>query len=261
MLRKADEHSLRYTALLQSIFTDAQVSRVPPENEQAPAVREEGNKAFIVDYPILRVLTNDFNYRVRSTTAVCYRNSTTKNWTRVSLEDGIPMDNDVLNHIKETYNTIVGECCKLNQNLFTEVIRSEFQENPKPDGDFTILTFGINDRRLGKILELFDDIDLKLEDLFTDELEAKRIIESYYKSLFNEQSLNKGKWVTSNVSFVTNDNIISDSNVLYNIKRNAQSTIIEGIGHDESHDGIVARVSSLKVARFIEEITKPEFVA
>ncbi len=219
---------------------------------------EEGNKAFIIDFPVITVTTSVSEYEVRSTTAVCFKNSSTKNWTRVSLKGGIPLDDKTkLSNVKETFNKIADKCCAINREIFTKAVKNEFDKDPKSIGEFTILTFGITDKKLGKYLDLFDDIDLKLQELFSDEAEAKRLIESYYKSLFNENELTSGQWATSNVSFVNKDNILRDSNVLYKIEKINNNTIIEGIGYDESTDGIVAKISSLKVAKIIENILNP----
>lgn len=221
-----------------------------------PKVREEGKKVFIVDYPIISASKGDLIYNIRITTAICFKKSSSKNWTRVSIEKGVSFENNRLIEVKNSFNEIVNICCKLNQQIFIDVAIEEINNSPSSIGDFTIMTFGITDDKLGKCLELFDDFDLKLKSLFTSDHEAKRLIESYYKSLFNKASLGKGDWATDNVSFVTNDNYVADSNVLYNIESKGNSITIEGIGHDESSEGVVAKISSLKVAYLIEEIRK-----
>jgi len=219
-------------------------------------VEEEGDTAYIVDNPVIIAKWKSFNFKIRTTIAVCYKESSTKNWTRVSLEDGISLeDNSNLDIIKKLYDEIANICCEINHRVFATTLEELYDRKAKSVGDFTIITFGVRDKQLGKYLELFDDVDLRLKELFTNE-SAKNLIENYFKDLHNRNSEDfhindkNNYWIKSSSNVLDEDNYLLNSNVLYNINVKKNGIFAFGLGADESVDGSLANLSSLKLAKF-----------
>ena len=224
------------------------------ENQETRII-EEGDFAYIIDNPILEAKWEEFIFRIRITIAVCYKQMSTKSWTRVSLKNGISKNDKDFNKLNNFYQNIASACCNVSHNLVSDVITNNQKKSPKSVGDFSIMTFGVQDQLLGKYLELFDDADLKLKELFQKE-EAKKLILGYYDSFFNKTSNelslinNDNYWINTSSSLLDQNGYVVNNNVLYKIIVKDNNLFALGLGHDDSFDGSLASISSLKVAKF-----------
>ncbi|WP_299111459.1 hypothetical protein [uncultured Winogradskyella sp.] len=224
--------------------------------EKDARLTEEGLSAFVVDNPVINAQWKNYSFQIRTTIAVCHQESSTKNWTRVSLNNPISKENKDFKKLKEFYKKIASDCCTISHKEFSEIVSKKQQSRPDAIGDFTILTFGVEDEKLGQYLELFDDTDLMLKDLFQNK-EAKNLIGDYYKRLFgkNKSDLLKNLsrenfWMTANSNLVNNEGYFENSNVLYKIMlQNNDSIFAYGLGHENSEEKELAKLSSLKIGK------------
>ncbi|PTX58586.1 hypothetical protein C8N46_11377 [Kordia periserrulae] len=252
-----DSISKQYLLKAEEILGDQNVTvKTPKHQKNLTRMLEEGKTAYVVDYPVISAKWETYTFNIRTTIAVCYKDSSTKNWTRVSLLEPVSLNDSKLSNIKEKYEQIANAYCSITHNLFSKTLEDSFNQKSKYVGDFTVLTFGVRDKQLGKYLDLFDDLDLQLKELFTKKSTAENIIKGYYKNLFNkgenifEISNNKNYWVKSSSNIVDEDDYAKNSNVLYNINVNENGIMAFGLGSDDSAEGNLANVSSLKLARF-----------
>lgn len=245
----------KYIKAIGKIVSDEVEIDTLNDKEAGARLTEEGYSAFVVDNPTIKAKWKSYTFQIRTTIAVCHKESSTKNWTRVSLNDPIKRDNSDFKELKKLYQEIASECCTISHKEISKVIKDKQKKTPKAFGDFTVLTFGVEDERLGHYLDLFDDTDLMLKDLFKDK-EAKDLISGYYKSLFGKNKSDmlknenpKNFWMSSKSNLVNREGYFDNSNVLYKIMLNDDSIFALGLGHENSNDKELANLSSLKVAK------------
>ena len=249
--------SQKYISRIKKIIETDSVWVDADENlENESILREEGFSAFIVDNPVISAQWKSYVFQIRTTIAVCHKGASTKNWTRVSLLNPIKKDNDSILELNKVYDKIAAACCKISHNEFRNVVKSVQEKEPKALGDFTIMTFGVRDKKLGEYLDLFDDVDLKFKEFYNNYNEGKELIEDYYISLFDKspnelfRENENNFWINTTSGVINDEGYVDSNNVLYKVKRNKKSIFAFGLGSDESKDGILANRSSLKVAKF-----------
>jgi len=217
-------------------------------------IRNEGNKAIVFDSPVMNIANGQNIFSARIITAICYDHYSTKNWTRISYLNDCPSDLNLFNELKDQYELITSTCCDISHKITQKALNKVADIESNSIGNCTIMTIGIEDPLLGKYLELFDDIDLQLKDIFTN-IEAKQLIENYYQHIFNLKEVDPKKnkydyhWITSPVSFINKLGFIIENNVLYNLRFSDNNIFANGIGYDDSKLGVLAKLSSLKIAR------------
>ncbi|MFY0602940.1 MAG: hypothetical protein JXQ93_03255 [Flavobacteriaceae bacterium] len=250
------EWSSMLDLFVQKINNVAGVTNTSVLDTEETRLAEDGDTAYVVDNPTILAEWESFTFKIRTTIAVCYQESSTKNWTRVSIKDGISLNDPKLEDLKKKYDEIADLCCGINNDVFTKILAEKFNKAAESVGDFTIMTFGVRDEMLGKYLELFDDVDLKLTELFTDKKEAKKLIESYYKNLFKIKTKDfytnddNNYWIKSSSNILNEEDYLVNSNVLYNINVKDNGIFAFGLGADDSPEGSLANLSSLKLAKF-----------
>ena len=224
--------------------------------EHTARVVKEGHGAYVFDNPVIEAKWESEVFKIRSSVAVCYKGTTTKNWTRVTLENGISKNSDKLPRLKKVYNELAAVCCRTNHNIVSDLLEKSYKLSPVQIGDFTVMTFGVQDEKLGQYLDLFDDPDMRLKELFTTNPEVKVLFKDYFKTLFDKDEkylMKEGAndfWMNSATSIVKKDGYLDNSNVIFKISLQDNSLFALGIGHDESRENELARLSSLAVARF-----------
>jgi hypothetical protein len=245
------ENLTLYIEKLRKEYPAASIDIVEHENVR---MHEEGNFAFIVDYPEILLHKDELLYSIRSTTAVCYKNSSTKNWTRVALKSGIDVSSAGYEIVVKDLDHIAQICCDLSQQIFIDLITKKLKTSAENIGEITVIAIGIKDDKLKKIFDQFDDTDLKLKDLFVHNKAAKAILSNYYKKLYRKYNIaspstDQNYWISAQSDVTDINGYIVDSNVLFNVEISADGIKAYGLGHDLSKDGILANIASLKVAK------------
>lgn len=253
------ENAVKYIALLEGILgTDALEGRASLHNDVV-RIADEGESTVVVDYPMISARWEQHTFQIRTTVAICRKLASTKNWTRVSVVEGLSSkDKQTVSALKKMYDKLATDCSDLSHSIFETLVESLYEGNDVESiGSFTVLTFGIQDEKLGQVLDLFDDVDMKLKDLFTRNKEAKMLIQSYYKELFGPESVEfndtdgNSRWLTSVSDYVNREGFVEEGKALYNIRVDKNQIFALGIGHDvEGESASVAKLSSLKVARY-----------
>ncbi len=224
---------------------------------------EEGYDTYFVDNPIILANWESYHFKIRISTAVCFKNASTKNWTRISLDKPVSKDDKNLDTLSKLYNQITDVCCSISHKNFSSIVQNELNQNSKMLDDFKIFTFGVKDEQLGEFLENLDDVDLQIRDLFTENDSAEKIIKDYYTSLFTASSndiIEENKynfWMSSRTNVLKskwNDQGINKkyydyNNVLYKIMVNDNGIIALGMGYEDSMNKEIAHLSTLQIAR------------
>ncbi len=222
-------------------------------------IEDEGTATVVVDYPKMSAQWKGYSFDIRNTVAICRKEASTKNWTRVYLSQGLSYgDKTAIGELKDVYDKLASTCSKQSHSIFEEVVETLYKDNKVHSiGDFKILTFGIEDDNLGQYLDLFEDVDLKLKDLFTKNAPARDWIKTYYENLFGPDSVTfegndrTNHWLTSVSDYVSKAGFVEEGRALYNIKVDKDGIFALGIGHDVSGErASIARLSSLKIARY-----------
>jgi len=233
-------------------FEGVRIDKNFNKEEQISRIVDENDGAIIVDNPTIQFELNSYTFKIRTTIAICYEGTSTKIWTRVLLDEEIA-NYDNIESLQDIYQKIGEECCKINKDYFSKIIIEAQEKSPEDLGKFIIMTFGVEDEKLGQYLELFDDPNLKLRDLFSTNKGAKKLFQNYYKTLFNKndilQETDDDFWMTTAPSIVTKDGYLESNNVLFKIKVEDDGLFALGLGYDDSNDGVLAKLSSLDIAK------------
>lgn len=250
-----------YVELINGLLGKDAVDQAASLSTQEARIEDEGESTVVVDYPMITAKWKDYSFEIRTTVAICRKEASTKNWTRVSVADGLSYSDEEKETVRELqgmYDKLATKCSTLSHDIFEQVVESLYAGNKVESiGNFTIMTFGIQDDQLGQYLDLFDDVDLKLKDLFTQNAEAKKLIRSYYENLFGRGKVNfnptngESYWLRSVSDYVSQEGFVEEGKALYNIKVDEDQIFALGIGHDvPGASTSIAKLSSLKVARY-----------
>lgn len=221
---------------------------------ESPRMSEENDKAFVVDHPLLEFKYKDIIYESRLITAICYDKLSTKNWTRIGVKKFLPYDENTTSQLKILLNKFAKKSCNWSHNRMTSIIENEMSRNAKSIGDFTVYTIGVQDMRIGRCLGRFDDLGINLKSILASD-DLRNLLEDYYFKIFKlpVETDKKNKdhyWFTSQVNIENNLHHLTNENVLYNFNAKGSSLNAFGIGYDNSFEGNLGKISSLKIARY-----------
>jgi len=252
ILKKAISNEM--TVYLSEIQKIEGITIIDIDKEESSRIVPEGTISYVVDSPKITAKWGSYLFEIRMTTAVCYQDSSTKNWCRISIPQGVNHYDKNLASLKLIYDKLAAVCCNISKNIFEDILISESNQSIKTNGSFTVITFGVNDDQLGAHLDKFDDIDLRLKDLFSKDEKAKELITKYYRSLFNIGDIplsqdDNNFWLTSPIDTISPEGFLDDRNALYNIIVSENEVLALGLVHDTSEDKKLANLSSLNVAR------------
>lgn len=224
------------------------------DSKESPRITEEWDKSYVLDYPEIKVSFGKFFLNVRITTAICYHQSSTKNWARVSVDKGVDYNSEY-EQIKNLQNTIAGKCSEVSYEIFESLVKNHLNSNVDYTGEFLVLAFGIDDRKLGIHLNELDTLDLKLKDLLVKNKSAINLFKNYFKKFANIEpdfaaDSNENFWVETNSGVLYRKQKLVDAKTIFNMRVEDGKIMAIGIGEDGSGSGKVARLSSLEIARF-----------
>jgi hypothetical protein len=250
-----DEDKKNYFNLIRNSLPDS-ITEI--EEEKTVRISNEREKAIIVDRPEIIIKIKNYCFNIRITSAICYDKFSTKNWTRIKLGKEFPQSRKNIDELNRLYSIISDKLCKYSHDITRKFFNENLQNDVRSVGNITIISCGIKDYKLGKQLEKFDNLDLEIKEFFTNK-DAKNLIEKYYKEIFNIDNIEINKksynnfWFTSPINIENESGYIDNENVLYNFKQKNNNLFAFGIGYDNSSEKILAKLSSLKIARLITE--------